>query len=121
MCKVKAKVKGKEVVLQTIGYRGKREAKTELGDIRQARALIMYKKDAKTLGVKEGSRLRVRVIKTESGHPVNKTVTVVVKKWSKGSKLLLPKEEYPFKGVGKRKRKKSSSRRKKRKTKRRKR
>jgi len=118
MCKVKAKVKGKEVVLQTIGYRGKREAKSELGDIRQARALIMYKKDAKALRVKEGSRLKVKVLKTESGHPVNKTVTVTVKKWSKGSKLLLPKEEYPFKGAGKKRRRRKSSS-KKRKSKRR--
>ena len=89
MCKVKGEVKGKPVVLQTMGYAGKREAKTPVGDIRQARTLILYKHDAKGLGVKPGSRVTVKVGR--------KKIPCEAKRWSRGSILLVPKKEkHPF-------------------------
>jgi len=91
MCRVKAKIKRKSVVLQTIGYRGKKEAKTPAADLRQARALILYKKDVKKVGVKVGSTVTVKVGR--------KKVPCEVKRWSRGSRLLLPKTEYPFKNI----------------------
>jgi len=89
MCKVKAKIGRKKVVLQTIGYRGKKEAKTTIGDLRQARAFIAYKKDSK--GLRVGSTKTVRV--------AGKKIKVKVKKWSRGSRLLLPKQDRPLKGI----------------------
>jgi len=89
MCKVKAKLGRKNVILQTIGYRGKREAKSEIGDLRQARAFIVYKKDAK--GLKVGSTITVKIGRRK--------IKAIVKRWSRGSKLLLPKEEYPLKNL----------------------
>jgi len=89
MCKVKAKVKRRSVVLQSLGYRGKKEAKTEVGDLRQARAFIAYKKDAKRLGLKIGSEVTVKIGR--------KKIKAKVKRWSRGSRLLLPKEKYPLK------------------------
>ena len=91
MCRVKAKVKGKSVVLQTIGYRGKREAKTVAGDLRQARAFVAYKKDVRKLGLKLGSTVTVKVGR--------KKIKAKVKKWSRGSRLLLPSTKFPLKGV----------------------
>lgn len=89
MCKVKAKVKGQPVILQTMGYRGKREAKTPLADLRQARTMIVPKSEARKLGLKVGSTVTVKI--------GNAKIPAKVKRWSKGSKLLVPKEEYPFK------------------------
>ena len=89
MCKVQGIVKGKPVVLQTMGYAGKQEAKTPIGDIRQARTLILYKHDAKGLGVKPGSRVTVKVGR--------KKIPCEAKPWSRGSILLVPqKEKHPF-------------------------
>ena len=91
MCKVKANIKRKSVVLQTIGYRGKREGKTPVADLRQARALILSKKDVKKVGVKLGATVTVKVGR--------KKIPCEVKRWSRGSRLLLPKTEYPFKNI----------------------
>jgi len=89
MCKVMGVVKGKPVVLQTMGYAGKRELKTSIGDIRQARTLILYKHDAKGLGVKPGRRVTVKVGR--------KKIPCEAKPWSRGSILLVPKKEkHPF-------------------------
>jgi len=89
MCKVKAKLGRRRVLLQTIGYRGKKEAKTPLADARQARAFIVPKKDAK--GLKIGSTRTVVV--------AGKKIKCTVKKWSRGSRLLLPKSQYPLKNI----------------------
>ena len=89
MCKVKARVKGRKLILQSLGYRGKREAKTEVGDLRQARAFIVYKKDAK--GLKVGSTVTVQIGR--------KKIKALVKRWSRGSRLLLPKEDRPLKNL----------------------
>ena len=87
MCKVKARLKGRRVVLQTLGYRGKREARTTVGDLRQARSFIVYKKDAKNLKV--GSTVTVQIGR--------KRIHCKVRKWARGSRLLLPTEPEPFK------------------------
>lgn len=89
MCKVKAKIRGKIKVLQTIGYRGKKEAKTPLADLRQARCFIAPKNQAK--GLKVGKKVTVTVGK--------KKIKCTVKKWSRGSKLLIPHENYPLKSL----------------------
>ena len=91
MCRVYATVKGRRIILQTIGYRGKREARTEFSDLRQARAFIMYKADARALGIKVGSRVTVRVGR--------RRIVCRVRSWSRGSKLLLPSREYPLAGI----------------------
>ena len=88
MCRVWARVRRKKVVLQTIGYRGRREAKSEFQDLKQARALIMYKSDAEALGVKTGQTVTVTVGR--------RRLKCKVLNWSRGSKLLLPSKEYPF-------------------------
>ena len=88
MCRVFARVRGREVVLQTMGYRGRREARSEFQDLKQARALIMYKADAKALGIKTGQTITVTVGR--------RRLRCKVLNWSRGSKLLLPSEEYPF-------------------------
>jgi len=89
MCRVAAKVKGRNLVLQTIGYRGKREARSMIGDLRQARAFIVYKEDAK------GLRIGSNVVVTVAG----RRIKCKVKRWSRGSKLLLPVKDYPLKNV----------------------
>ena len=89
MCKVKAKVSRKRVVLQTLGYRGRKEAKTEIGDLRQARSFIVYKKDAK--GLRVGSEVTVKIGR--------KKIKAEVKRWSRGSRLLVPKEQYPLRNL----------------------
>jgi len=91
MCRVWARVRRKKVVLQTIGYRGRREAKSEFQDLKQARALIMYKADAEALGVRTGQTITVTVGK--------RRLRCKVLNWSRGSKLLLPSKEYPFKDL----------------------
>ncbi|RLE49210.1 MAG: hypothetical protein DRJ18_00235 [Candidatus Methanomethylicota archaeon] len=89
MCRVKAKVKGKPVILQTMGYRGKSEAKTPLADLRQARTMVVPKSEARKIGLKVGSTVTVKIGKAK--------IPAEVKRWSYGSRLLVPKEEYPFK------------------------
>ena len=89
MCKAKAKVKGKNIVVQSIGYRGAKEAKTPAADLRQARAFIVYKKDAK--GLRVGGTVTVTI--------AGKRVKCKVKRWSRGSRLLLPKQEHPLRDV----------------------
>jgi len=91
VCKVKARVRRKNVVLQTIGARGSREAKTHLGDLRQMRAFIVYKNDVGKLGLRLGSTVTVTV--------AGKRIKCKVKKWSRGSRLLLPLKDYPLKDV----------------------
>lgn len=86
MCKVRARLKGRRVVLQTLGYRGRREARTDVGDLRQARSFIVYKKDAR--GLKVGSTVTVQVGR--------KRIRCKVRRWSRGSRLLLPTEPEPF-------------------------
>jgi len=98
MCKVKAKVRGKAVTLQTIGYRGRRERKSPIADARQARSFIVYKKDVRKLRLKIGSTVTVNV--------GGKKIKAKVRKWSRGSRLLLPKSQYPLKGLSTRKLKK---------------
>ena len=88
MCRVFARVRGREVILQTMGYRGKKEARSEFQDLKQARALIMYKADARALGVRTGQVVTVTVGR--------RRLRCKVLNWSRGSKLLLPSEEYPF-------------------------
>ena len=115
MCKVKARIGRTQLVMQTIGYRGKREARTHLGDLHQARALIVYKKDAQKLkGLKVGKTVTVKIGRRK--------IKAVVKKWSRGSRLLLPTNPNAFKGLppsviaetSTRRRRRSSKRRKRR-------
>ena len=89
MCKVKAKLKRKQVVLQTIGYRGAREAKTPLADARQARMFIVPKQDAR--GLRVGSTVTVNI--------AGRKIKCKVRKWSRGSKLLVPTKDYPLKTI----------------------
>ena len=89
MCKVRAKIGRRKVVVQSIGYRGKREAKTPIADLRQARCFIVPKKDAK--GLKVGSTKTVQIGR--------KKIPCTVKKWSHGSRLLVPKEQYPLRDL----------------------
>jgi len=89
MCKAKARVGRRRVVVQTLGYRGKREARTDLGDLKQARSFIVYKDDAK--GLKVGKTVTVTI--------AGKKVKCKVKRWSRGSRLLLPLTQYPLKKV----------------------
>jgi len=86
MCKVKARLGRKKVVLQTIGYRGRREARTHLGDLKQARAFIVYKKDAR--GLRVGSTRTVVV--------AGKRIKCRVRRWSRGSRLLVPVSSRPL-------------------------
>jgi len=89
MCKVKAKLGRRRVTLQTVGYRGKREAKTPIADARQARFFIVPKSQAK--GLKIGSTRTVVV--------AGKKIKCKVKKWSRGSKSLWPTSQYPLKNI----------------------
>ena len=89
MCKAKAKVGRKQVVVQTMGWRGRHEARTDLGDLRQARSFIVYKKDAK--GLKIGKTVTITI--------AGKKVRCKVKRWSRGSRLLLPVSQYPLRNV----------------------
>jgi len=91
MCRVRAKIKRSEVVLNTIGYRGSKEAQTPLADIRQARAFIMRKEDARRLGIRTGSKVTVKIGRAR--------IPTEAKNWSRGSKLLLPKEQYPLRDI----------------------
>ena len=88
VCRVWARVRRKKVILQTIGYRSKREAKSEFQDLKQARGLIMYKSDAQALGIKTGQTITVTVGR--------RRLKCKVLNWSRGSKLLLPNKDYPF-------------------------
>ena len=89
MCRVKGKVKGVNVVMNTIGYRGSREAKTPLADLRQARMLVVPKSEARKAGLKVGTTVTVKI--------GNAKIRGTVKPWSRGSKVIVPKEQYPFK------------------------
>ena len=89
MCKVKARLKGRTTVLQTIGYRGKREAHSPLADLKQARSFIVYKQDAR--GLSPGSRVTVSI--------GSRKIPCKVRRWSRGSRLLVPEEEYPLAGL----------------------
>jgi len=89
MCKVKARLKGRTTVLQTIGYRGKREARSPVADLKQARSFIVYKQDAR--GLSPGSRVTVSI--------GNRKIPCKVRRWSRGSRLLVPEEEYPLAGL----------------------
>ena len=88
-------MKRKTVTLQTIGYRGRRERRTPIADARQARAFIVYKADARKLRLRLGSTVTVDV--------GGKKIRAKVKRWSRGSRLLLPVSQYPLKGVSARK------------------
>ena len=89
MCRVRIRIGRRTIIANTIGYRGKREAHSDLADARQARAFIVPKKDAK--GLKIGSTRTVVV--------AGKKIKCTVKKWSRGSRLLLPKSQYPLKNI----------------------
>ncbi len=89
MCKVKARIRGREVVIQTIGYRGKKEAHDDYHDLKQARNFIVYKRDVRGLGLRVGSTVTVRI--------GSRRVKCKVKKWSRGSRLLVPLKDYPLK------------------------
>jgi len=89
MCKAKARVGRRKIVVQTIGYRGRREKRTDLGDLKQARSFIVYKDYAK--GLKVG--------KTVTATIAGKKIRAKVKRWSRGSRLLLPVSQYPLKNI----------------------
>jgi len=89
MCRVKARVKGKNRILQSLGYRGKREAKTPLGDARQARMFIVPKSQAG--GLRVGSTVTVTI--------AGRRIKCRVKRWSRGAKLLVPTKEYPLRDI----------------------
>ena len=91
MCRVKVKIKGSPAVVNTLGYRGKREAKTPLADLRQARSILVPKTEARRLNLKVGSTVTVKVGRRK--------IKAKVRRWSRGSRLLVPQEEYPFKGL----------------------
>ncbi len=94
MCKIRAKIKGKEIVLQTMGYRGKKEARSDFGDVKQCRSFIVYKADAQRLGLRVGQTVTVTI--------AGRRLKCKVKKWSRGSRLLLPSKEYPLKDLTRR-------------------
>ena len=89
MCKIVGKVKGVNIVMNTIGYRGAKEAKTPLADLRQARMFVVPKAEARKAGLKVGTTVTVKL--------GNAKIRGTVKPWSRGSKVIIPKEQYPFK------------------------
>ena len=89
MCRVKAKVKGVDIVVNTVGYRGKREAHSPLGDARQARMFIVPKAEARKAGLKTGTSVVVKIGRAK--------IRGTVKNWSRGSKAIVPAEQYPLK------------------------
>jgi len=86
MCKVKAKIGRKTVTLQSLGYRGKKEARTPLGDLRQARMFIIPKSQAR--GLKVGSTQTITI--------AGKRIRVKVKKWGRGARVLVPSSQRPL-------------------------
>ena len=91
MCRIKVKIKGKNAVVNTMGYRGAREAHTPLGDARQARMFVVPKSEARKLGLKTGTNIVVKVGRAK--------IRGTVKRWSRGSRLLLPVSQYPLRNV----------------------
>ena len=91
MCRIKVKIKGKNAVVNTLGYRGAREAHTPLGDARQARMFVVPKSEARKLGLKTGTNVVVKVGRAK--------IRGTVKRWSRGSKIIVPSQQYPLKRV----------------------
>jgi len=89
MCRVRIRIGRRTIIANTIGYRGKREAHSDLADARQARALIVPKAQAK--GLRIGKEVTVRVGRRK--------FKATVKRWSRGSRMLLPHEQYPLKNI----------------------
>ncbi|RLG50718.1 MAG: hypothetical protein DRO00_08315 [Thermoproteota archaeon] len=54
---------------------------------------------------KKKLKLKVVGVEVRKGEfkRANRTLNVEVKRWARGSKLLVPEKEYPFKGVKRRK------------------